>query len=971
MKRSRRSSAFVLVFLLASAPLAAQYTTLHAFSGEAGEPHAPLFRSADGRLYGTTSKGCRHGVGSVYALIPNGFGGYIHHDVGCFAILDGGHTPLGGVIEGADGALYGTASRGGPDDAGAVFRMTKSGQLSFLHVFTGADGREPHGELRLATDGAFYGTTAFGGSTDQGTVFRLETNGDFTSLHSFDGDDGMQPMAGLLEGADGALYGTTYLTNQGGFGGTVYRITTAGALTTLHEFVYPYFYPKAPLIQLADGKLYGTTSWYPATAFRISTDGSNFEPLSNIAASDAGLEEGSDGYLYGTGEGFVFRLSPVNFNYQVIHQLPGFEGRPSALIEIDGSGFMGTCAGSGNYGGFVFLVYPSGQYQTVDEFPIAPPGKRPTGGIVEGADGGIYGTTQEGGYRFGTIFRVGPRGGHWLVRPLGVFDGELPEMGLTLGSDGAFYGTTRFGGSGGWGKAFRVDASGMFSTIHEFTQSDGSPSTPFGRTADGGFLGATWQGDPWGSLYRLGEDGTFEILHTFQGSSLVFGRPIEASDGAVIGTSSDGGTGNAGTTFRWDSLNGYLDLYSFTASFEDGYRPDSGLIEVGSGDFFGATSSGGPSDLGGVFHMDFAGAVTFIHEFADGEGGHVDSELLDGPDGRLYGVAFDNGANGLGTIFRADPDGTFEKLHDFSQGEGGKPAGPLLRGTDGALYGSLSEGGEYGGGAIFRFTVADLLSVGSLAPDSGPAAGGTALVVTGTSFDPGATLSIGGSPIAASVDDAQHISTTSPAAAPGSVGVVAVSNPGGESRQLLSGWFADFLDVPSAHVFHDYVEDVVRAGITAGCGNGNYCVNAPVTRAQMAVFLLKAEHGPAYVPPNCVGVFADVACPGPFTDWIEQLAAEGVTTGCGGADYCPASPVTRAQMAVFLLKTLLGTAYVPAPAAGIFGDVPVGSFAADWIEDLYGRGITGGCSASPLLYCPNNPNNRGQMAVFLVKTFGL
>jgi hypothetical protein len=57
--------------------------------------------------------------------------------------------------------------------------------------------------------------------------------------------------------------------------------------------------------------------------------------------------------------------------------------------------------------------------------------------------------------------------------------------------------------------------------------------------------------------------------------------------------------------------------------------------------------------------------------------------------------------------------------------------------------------------------------------------------------------------------------------------------------------------------------------------------------------------------------------------------------------------------------------------AGIFGDVPVGAFAADWIEDLYGRGITGGCQASPLMYCPNNPNTRGQMAVFLVKTFGL
>ena len=139
----------------------------------------------------------------------------------------------------------------------------------------------------------------------------------------------------------------------------------------------------------------------------------------------------------------------------------------------------------------------------------------------------------------------------------------------------------------------------------------------------------------------------------------------------------------------------------------------------------------------------------------------------------------------------------------------------------------------------------------------------------------------------------------------------------------------------------------------------------------MAVFLLKAEHGGGYVPPACTPVFTDVACPGPFADWIGQLVTEGVTAGCGGGNYCPASPVTRAQMAVFLLKTKEGSSYVPPPAAGIFGDVPQGDIFAPWIEELANRGITGGCQASPPLYCPASPNTRGQMAVFLVKTFGL
>jgi uncharacterized repeat protein (TIGR01451 family) len=183
----------------------------------------------------------------------------------------------------------------------------------------------------------------------------------------------------------------------------------------------------------------------------------------------------------------------------------------------------------------------------------------------------------------------------------------------------------------------------------------------------------------------------------------------------------------------------------------------------------------------------------------------------------------------------------------------------------------------------------------------------------------------------------------------------------------------DFLDVPPAYLFHDFVDTIARNGVTAGCGAGNYCPGAPNTRAQMAVFLLKSKYGSDHVPPPATGqVFLDVPASNPFAPWIEELASLQVTGGCGGGNYCPGAPVTRAQMAVFLLKTLYGSGYVPPGATGtIFGDVPSGSFAAAWIEDLFNRGITGGCQASPPLYCPSEPNTRGQMAVFLTKTFSL
>jgi hypothetical protein len=138
----------------------------------------------------------------------------------------------------------------------------------------------------------------------------------------------------------------------------------------------------------------------------------------------------------------------------------------------------------------------------------------------------------------------------------------------------------------------------------------------------------------------------------------------------------------------------------------------------------------------------------------------------------------------------------------------------------------------------------------------------------------------------------------------------------------------------------------------------------------MAVFLLKAEHGPSFVPPPASGtVFNDVPQGSFAARFIERLAAEGVTAGCGSNNFCPGSPVTRAQMAVFLLKALLGSGFTPPAAAGVFSDVPVSSPFAPWIEELARRDITAGCGAGK--YCPFANNSRGQMAVFVVKTFGL
>ncbi len=180
-----------------------------------------------------------------------------------------------------------------------------------------------------------------------------------------------------------------------------------------------------------------------------------------------------------------------------------------------------------------------------------------------------------------------------------------------------------------------------------------------------------------------------------------------------------------------------------------------------------------------------------------------------------------------------------------------------------------------------------------------------------------------------------------------------------------------FADVPVTVGFYRFVETLLHKGVTAGCGGGNYCPGANVTRGQMAVFLLVSKEGAGYTPPACTtAVFADVPCSSGLAPWIDELAARGVTAGCGGGNYCPTANVTRAQMAVFLLTTLQGPAYTPpACVTPTFPDVPCSSGFAKWVDELALRGITAGCGGG--LYCPNSPNTRGQMAVFLSTTFGL
>lgn len=191
--------------------------------------------------------------------------------------------------------------------------------------------------------------------------------------------------------------------------------------------------------------------------------------------------------------------------------------------------------------------------------------------------------------------------------------------------------------------------------------------------------------------------------------------------------------------------------------------------------------------------------------------------------------------------------------------------------------------------------------------------------------------------------------------------------------RLHIGW--SFEDVRDSDPFYRHVEMIFHNGVGSGCDVGLFCPGVLVTRAAMAVFVLRSFEGRAFVPRECVeGLeeFGDVPFDTLFCPWIEELSRRGVVSGCGDNRYCPGAPVTRAQAAVFMLSTQEGPGFSPLPCVDgskPFDDVPTSSPFCPWIQELGARSVTSGCGGGN--FCPTEFVSRGQMSVFLARNFGL
>jgi len=271
---------------------AGQPITLYSFCSQTGcadgaDPFAPLVQGANGNFYGTTFNGGTSGYGTVFTITSAGALTTLHS----LGYSDGA-SPVAGLIQGKDGNFYGTTLYGGAKGDGTVFEIAAAGVLTTLYSFCSrkncADGAQPYAGLVQAADGNFYGTTYDGGAHGHGTVFQIAAAGGLTTLYSFcsqtDCTDGAHPYAGVIQASDGNFYG---VTSAGGAGlrGTIFQITTAGNLTTLHSFCTQTNCvdgadPVGGLLQASNGILYGTTAeggtYEGGTVFSLSLSGDPF-----------------------------------------------------------------------------------------------------------------------------------------------------------------------------------------------------------------------------------------------------------------------------------------------------------------------------------------------------------------------------------------------------------------------------------------------------------------------------------------------------------------------------------------------------------------------------------------------------------------------------------------------------------------------------------------------------------------------
>ena len=424
-------------------------------------------------------------------------------------------------------------------------------------------------------------------------------------------------------------------------------------------------------------------------------------------------------------------------------------------------------------------------------------GLNPSGTLIQGPDGNLYGTTPyaTGPQGYGTIFKMTPRGTLTSIYHFMGTHGSYPQAGVVLGTDGNFYGTTSEGtasGSSGDGTVFEITPRGVLTTLYSFGGPDGA--TPFSaltQATDRNFYGTTEFGGAndvctldipgCGTIYKISPTGTLTTLYSFCSQSgctdgnYPFAGPIQATDGNFYGTTVYGGASDQGTVFRITPTGVLKTLHSFNGT--DGAYPYAGLVQGSDGAFYGTTSEPGTGD-GTIFRITTSGLFGTLHRFTGSDGSLPSFKLIQGTDGNLHGTTNGGGANGEGTIFKITLRGELTTLYSFcSESEctdGNLPDAPLIQDTDGSFYGTTASGGADASGTVFKLSVG-LAPFVRTQPTSGKV--GAVIRILGTDLTGATNVTFNGTAATFTIVSTSLITATVPGGA--TSGKVRVATPGG------------------------------------------------------------------------------------------------------------------------------------------------------------------------------------------------
>jgi uncharacterized repeat protein (TIGR03803 family) len=368
--------------------------------------------------------------------------------------------------------------------------------------------------------------------------------------------------------------------------------------------------------------------------------------------------------------------------YQILHSMSAnSEGANpiSNLVEVNGVYYGTNLAGGTNGLGSVFSITPAGQLTLIHSFTGgAADGAIPSGGLVLGSDGNLYGTTTNGGsYNSGSIYKVIPGNApiySGVVFSFGAVsnDGVNPYASLVqgYGSDHAFYGTTKFGGTNNLGTIFKITLLNNLineTVIYSFSgAADGqypqsnlivdSTDTLYGTAPEGGASG-------FGSVFSMSTGGAFNLIYSFAGPTQdgqsPFGALVQDTSGTLYGTTSLGGLNNLGTIFSCaPTSNSCSVMYNFgSSSSSDGSSPNGSLI-LKSGVLYGTSSYGGNSNNGTIFALNVNTlSYSIKNSFqANNDGAHPNAGLLLASNGYFYGTTLNgSGTYSSGTVFKFYP----------------------------------------------------------------------------------------------------------------------------------------------------------------------------------------------------------------------------------------------------------------------------------------------------------------------------